>query len=60
MSDPLQASGARALTGIAFLVTATACFAVLDTTVVRIPLQDADVHDLAGLDALGPVLLAGV
>lgn len=34
--------------------------AVLDTTVVRIPLQDADVHDLAGLDALGPVLLAGV
>ena len=33
MSDPLQASGARALTGIAFLVTATACFAVLDTTV---------------------------
>jgi len=34
--------------------------AVLDTTVVRIPLQDADVHDLAELDALGPVLLAEV
>lgn len=33
MQATLQASGARALTGIAFLVTATACFAVLDTTV---------------------------
>lgn len=33
MQAALQASGAGALTGIAFLVTATACFAVLDTTV---------------------------
>ncbi|MBU3701790.1 MAG: ArsA family ATPase [Acidimicrobiia bacterium] len=34
--------------------------AVLDVTVVRVPLLDADVHDLAGLDALGPILLAEV
>ena len=31
---------------------------LLDAEVVRIPLLEADVHDLAGLDALGPLLLA--
>lgn len=31
---------------------------LLDAEVVRVPLLDADVHDLAGLDALGPLLLA--
>lgn len=32
---------------------------LLAAAVVRVPLLDADVHDLVGLDALGPVLLAG-
>lgn len=32
--------------------------ALLGAEVVRVPLLDTDVHDLAGLDALGPLLLA--